>query len=106
MRPSLTLTLPFVLVAILGAAVPAAAHDWLGEWRSMRAEYQAEFDRARMLGGLDCTGRAAYVAEQNRLTNQRIHAEYHRSLPRTQAESAATGMSTPPRPTLAPPGER
>src|SRR3984957_18005150 len=81
MRFSLALVVPLLLVVLLGAARPAAAHDWLNEWRSPRAEYRAEFERARMLETLDCAGLTAYVAEQNWRMNQRIFAEYHRPLP-------------------------
>ena len=91
MRLSLALVVPLWPVIFLGAALPAAAHDWLNEWRSPRAEYRAEFERARMLETLDCAGLTAYVAEQNWQMNQRIYAEYHRSLPQPAAVSPAAG---------------
>jgi len=103
MRLSLALVVPLLLVVVLGAALPAAAHDWLNEWRSPRAEYRAEFERARMLGTLDCAGLTAYVAEQNWRMNQWIYAEYHRPVSRSAAVSSSAGpgassnLSAPPR---------
>lgn len=103
MRLSLILVVPLWLVVVLGAALPAAAHDWLNEWRPPYAEYRAEFKRARMLETLDCAGLSAYVAEQNWQMNQRIYAEYHRPLPRPATVSPSAGpggsssLSAPPR---------
>jgi hypothetical protein len=62
--------------------MPAAAHDWLSQWRATRAEYLPQFMRARMMDRLDCAELTAYVAEQNWLMNQQIYAEYHRLTPR------------------------
>jgi len=77
-------SLASVPVLLLLAAVPAAAvHDW----RAMRAEYQAEFATARMMGNLDdCTLKAYWMA-QNRRMNQQIHAEYHAPLSRPASAS-------------------
>jgi hypothetical protein len=94
------------LLLLLGAARPAGAHDWLGEWRAMRAEYQAEFDQARALDRLDCAGLSAYVALENRLANQRIHAEYHRPMPRARPAAAPAGGGTAPPPVPAAPAPR
>jgi hypothetical protein len=96
MRFSLALVGPLLLVGLLGAASPAAAHDWLNEWRSPRAEYRAEFERARMLERLDCAGLTAYVAEQNWRMNQWIYAEYHRPLPRPAVVSSSVGLGASP----------
>jgi hypothetical protein len=103
MRLSLALGASLLLVVLLGAARPAAAHDWLNEWRSPCTEYRAEFERARMLETLDCTGLTAYAAEENGRMNQRMYAEYHRPLPRPAAVSSSAGLgvssnlSAPPR---------
>ena len=105
MRSSLALVVPLWLVVTLSAAVPAAAHDWLTEWRSSRTEYQSEFERARSVGELDCAALTAYVAEQNWLANQRIYAEYHRYLPRSAAVSSPAGREASPR-AFAPPTPR
>jgi hypothetical protein len=67
--------------------MPAAAHDWLSQWRAMRAEYSPGFKRARMMDRLDCAELTAYVAEQNWLMNQQIYAEYHRLTSRPAAAS-------------------
>jgi hypothetical protein len=90
MRSSLLL-LP---VLFLSSAVPASAHDW----HAMRAEYQAEFENARMMSKLDCVGLNAYAEQQRRLSNQRIHAEYHRSLPGPNAVPGTYPMVYPSRP--------
>ena len=102
MRLSLVLVVPLLLVVVLGAALPAAAHDWLNEWRPPYAEYRAEFERARMLEKLDCAGLTAYVAEQNWRMNQWIYAEYHRpcrslrlSLPPPDRERPRTSPRRP-----------
>jgi hypothetical protein len=84
---SLTVLLP-------SSAVSAFAH----EWKAMRAEYQAEFENARMMSKLDCAGLNAYVEQQRWLMNQRIHAEYHRSLPGPNAVPGAPPMVYPGRP--------
>jgi hypothetical protein len=88
MRSPLPLVRTFPLLVLLGLPVPAVAHDWLSQWRAMRAEYQPAFNRARMIERLDDTGLTAYVAEQNWLMNQQIYAEYHRLTPRPQAAAA------------------
>ena len=94
MRSPLALALAFLSMALLGAPMPAAAHDWLGQWRAMRAEYLPEFKRARMMGQLDCAELNAYVAEQNWWMNQRVYAEYHRLTPPPVPAAAPT---QPPR---------
>jgi hypothetical protein len=43
-----------------------------------------------MLQRLDCAELTAYVAEQNRLMNQQIHAEYHRLTPPPAAAAPVT----------------
>jgi hypothetical protein len=81
-------------VLLLSSTVPALAHDW----HAMRAEYQGEFENARMMSKLDCVGLNAYVEQQRRMMNQRTLAEYHRSLPGPNAVPGAAPMSYPPRP--------
>jgi hypothetical protein len=96
MRISLTRIAPLSFLVFLSSAVPASANGWLRELHAMRAEYQAEFEKAQMLAKLDCAALSAYVAEQNWLTNQRIHAEYHRPLPRSWAVSPPADPGLPP----------
>jgi hypothetical protein len=90
MRSSL-LPLP---VLFLLSTVPALAHDW----QAMRAEYQGEFENARMMSKLDCAGLNAYAEQQRQLANQRIHAGYHRWLPGPNAGPGAYPMVYPSRP--------
>jgi hypothetical protein len=96
MTSPLALVRTFPLIVLLALPVPAAAHDWLGQWHSMRAEYQPAFKRARMIWQLDDAGLTVYVAEQNRLMNQQIHAEYHRSLPRSAGATPGNWSPAPP----------
>ena len=102
MRFSLALIVTLLLVVNVGTATPVAAHDWLQEWRSPRAESRADFERARTLEKLNCAGLSAYVADQNWRMNQWIHAEYHRPFPRPAAVSSPAGLGASPG-SLAPP---
>jgi hypothetical protein len=96
MRFPLLLLLLLLPVSLLSSTVSTSAHDWA----AMRAETQAEFENARMMSRLDCAGLNAYVEQERWLTNQRIHAEYHRSLPgpRTDAVPGAVPVARPSRP--------
>jgi hypothetical protein len=105
MRSSRTLFPCGLLLLLAGSPTSATAHDWLHEWRAMRAEYQPEFEYARWIERLDCASLSAYVDQQYWLTNQRVYAEYQRSMPRSAPApgAASAPLNTTPLPTPPPP---
>jgi hypothetical protein len=90
---SLKWSLPRWPVLLLLPGLSATVH----EWQAMRAEYAAEFDRARWMDTLDCAGLDAYVAQQRWQMIQRINAEYQGMLPRTSGVPGIPPAAVPPR---------
>jgi hypothetical protein len=66
----------------------------------MRADYEGELARARMMSKLDDCQLLGYAMAENQRINQWIYAEYHRVLPGRAAGAAPA--SAPAVPAVAP----